>query len=311
MTCLAAVLTAAAALAGAAPPSEEVALDIAVLVGRIDDKAPARPRDADMAPSAVLYAGGDSDDKVREQVIKRGKYIAANLAYNSDYGVLIEDPTQLTDLAAGAMAGSDDVVAVVIRNTKGKVLVRRGAEIKDLPPLPSPTVDVVDATLVSGERVLLFRAGVTARDKYQEPGAPSKPAGGVDVAIRLSHWEDLKTRWTKLLETLKDSYRLTDLEIRRMQTEVPFGLNDVKVIDAVTDGPKVEIVLIGLSNAAGGSPLATYRVRIKDGTKLLAEQPAVAIAPKARAIIGTRNGPAAPYLFLVLESRGIVAPPQP
>jgi len=308
MITLAAILAAATALGAEA--IEDTRLTITVLIGSTGEKPSAKGQNGPSA-AAVVYAGGDSDEKVREQIVKRGQYIAANLAYNSDYGVLIQDVTQLNDLAAGAMMGTDDVVAVVIRSDKGRVLASQGAELRDLSPLPSARADMVETTTVSGERVLLFRAPVLGRvlgpQKRGEPPTATEPAsklsGSVEVAIRSSYWQDLNDKWTKLLATLKDSYRLTTLRAQKRQTGVPFNVNDSKVMEVIADGPTIEITLIGIGStqADGGAPLATYRVRIKEGAKLLAEQPAVAIARNARAIIGTRNGPAAPYLFLVLE----------
>jgi hypothetical protein len=316
MTCLAAVLAAATALGAEA--IEDTRLTITVLIGSTDEKPPAKGQN-DPGAAAVVYPGGDTDEKVREQIVKRGQYIATNLAYNSDYGVLIEDRTLLNKLAAGAMMGTDDVVAVVIRTAKGKVLASQGAEIKDLLPLRSARADLVETTTVSGEPVLLFRAPVLpgrviGRQKRGEPPVAAEPgteiAGSVEVGIRCSGLQDAKDKWTRLFATLKDSYRLTQLRAQKRQTGVPFNVNDSKVMDVIADGPTVEITLIGIGStqADGGAPLATYRVRIKEGNNLLAEQPAVAIARNARAIIGTRNGPAAPYLFLVLEGEAPQVP---
>ena len=41
---------------------------------------------------------------LRDQLVKRGRYIAANLAYNSKYGVLTEDKPLLTQLLEGALS---------------------------------------------------------------------------------------------------------------------------------------------------------------------------------------------------------------
>ena len=63
---------------------------------------------------------------LREQMVKRGRYIARNLAYNAKYGVLTEDETLLNQLLAGALsAGTEgtsqtaDVVGAMIRDAKG------------------------------------------------------------------------------------------------------------------------------------------------------------------------------------------------
>src|SRR6185295_11604447 len=59
---------------------------------------------------STFYDVVSSDKVFREQLGKRGRYIAANLAYNSKYGVLTEDKPLLAQLLDGAMssvAGQD------------------------------------------------------------------------------------------------------------------------------------------------------------------------------------------------------------
>jgi len=137
-----------------------------------------------------------SEKLLREQIVKRGSYIAQNLAYNSDYGVLIEDPTQLTDLVQNASHAGDDVVSVIIRNVKGTVLAKDGKDIKDLPAEPAKTSQEIAAFTVEDEPVFLFRAPVLARQvgatgsaaefgmaPAPTSNAPAEHAGGVEVAI--------------------------------------------------------------------------------------------------------------------------------
>src|SRR6185295_19284417 len=77
----------------------------------------------------------------REQLAKRGRYIASNLAYNSKYGVLTEDKPLLGQLLEGAMssvAGQEsDVVGAMIRDAKGSVLAQKGVSVKSLPATPA------------------------------------------------------------------------------------------------------------------------------------------------------------------------------
>ena len=52
---------------------------------------------------------------VRDQIVKRGRYIASNLAFNAKYGVLTEDRPLLVQFlegatAAGAEGEATDVV---------------------------------------------------------------------------------------------------------------------------------------------------------------------------------------------------------
>jgi methyl-accepting chemotaxis protein len=142
---------------------------------------------------------------LREQVEKRGRYIASNLAYNSKYGVLTEDKPLLTQLLEGALASGDDdsehalsdVVGAMIRDAKGTVLAQKGAPIRDLPQAPARKTEELEVVTDQGERVLLFRAPVTSAGTTSEMatelglgGGESKPAeelkGGVEVAISRS-----------------------------------------------------------------------------------------------------------------------------
>jgi methyl-accepting chemotaxis protein len=142
---------------------------------------------------------------LREQVVKRGRYIAQNLSYNSKYGVLTEDKPLLSQLLEGALsagtdrsrAGSSDVVGAMIRDAKGSVLAQRGALIRDLPSTPAATIQERDTVTEQGEPVILFRAPVTSDPGAGMAGelglaadAGARPAeelkGGVEVAISKS-----------------------------------------------------------------------------------------------------------------------------
>src|SRR5919108_5708322 len=90
---------------------------------------------------SAIYSYVSSGRMLRQQMLKRGDYIADNLAYNAKYGVLTEDKTLLTQLlegtlSAGASEGSD-VVGAIIRDAKGNVLAEHGARVRDLPANPS------------------------------------------------------------------------------------------------------------------------------------------------------------------------------
>ncbi len=101
---------------------------------------------------------------LRDQLEKRGRYIAANLAYNSKYGVLTEDKPLLAQLLEGAMfsvAGQDsDVIGAMIRDARGTVLAQQGIGVKNLPAAPAATLEEFDRTAENGDRVILFRAPV-------------------------------------------------------------------------------------------------------------------------------------------------------
>src|SRR5262245_5865180 len=77
---------------------------------------------------SAAYDWINSDTLLRDQLNKRGRYIAGNLAYNSKYGVLTEDKPLLTQLLEGAISagGASDVAGAMIRDSKGQVLAQKG-----------------------------------------------------------------------------------------------------------------------------------------------------------------------------------------
>src|SRR5512143_8100 len=80
---------------------------------------------------SVVYDLVAGEAVIRDQVVKRGRYMASNLAFNSKYGVLTEDrPLLVTSLegvvAAGAEGERSDVVGALIRDGKGAVLAQTG-----------------------------------------------------------------------------------------------------------------------------------------------------------------------------------------
>ncbi len=151
---------------------------------------------------SALYSSLSNSHVLRDQMVKRGQYIAANLAYNSKYGVLTEDKQLLNQLLEGAMTAgggqSSDVVGAMIRDARGLVLAQRGAGIKDLPNRAAAQLEEKDAVTEAGDAVILFRAPVTTRaagpasDVAAELGLAAPAAagrvvedqkGGVEVAI--------------------------------------------------------------------------------------------------------------------------------
>jgi methyl-accepting chemotaxis protein len=142
---------------------------------------------------SAVYSSVSSGSVLREQMVKRGAYIAGNLAYNSKYGVLTEDRPLLTQLLEGAIAAQagqgSDVVGAMIRDARGAILAQKGVSIRDLPLAPATTVEERDAVAGNGEDVILFRAPVTtaAAAEFGAEAAGTKAReelkGGVEVAI--------------------------------------------------------------------------------------------------------------------------------
>jgi methyl-accepting chemotaxis protein len=134
-----------------------------------------------------LYSSGTV---LHDQLVKRGRYIVTNLAYNSRFSVITEDRPQLSQFLDGAVgsggAEGSDVVGAMIRDAKGVVLAQKGATLRDLPSTPSATVTEVETETTSGEPVILFRAPVTAGSAADSAAAAGDLKGGVEVAISKS-----------------------------------------------------------------------------------------------------------------------------
>jgi len=141
---------------------------------------------------SAVYSSVSSGRVLREQMVKRGMYIASNLAYNSKYGVLTEDRPLLTQLLEGAIAAQagqgSDVKGAMIRDAKGVILAQKGLSIRDLPLAPATTMEDRDVVADNGEDVILFRAPVTtaAAGEFGAEAAgtkaPEELKGGVEMA---------------------------------------------------------------------------------------------------------------------------------
>ncbi|MFI4945697.1 MAG: methyl-accepting chemotaxis protein, partial [Burkholderiales bacterium] len=163
---------------------------------------------------SVVYDLVAGEALIRDQIVKRGRYVASNLAFNAKYGVLTEDKPLLTQFLEGAVGAggtgeASDVVGAMIRDAKGEVLSQTGKAIRDLPKLPASTLEELDTATTDGEPVLLFRAPVTTSSGSSALGeelgaAPAAGAesvkGGVEVAISQRALRVVQRR--RLLEAL-------------------------------------------------------------------------------------------------------------
>ena len=145
---------------------------------------------------SVVYDLVAGEAVIRDQIVKRGRYVASNLAFNAKYGVLTEDKPLLTQFLEGAVTPggegeASDVVGAMIRDAKGEALAQTGKAIRDLPGAPAPALEEKDAFTTDGEPVLLFRAPVTTsgggtafgEELGAAPAAAESVKGGVEVAI--------------------------------------------------------------------------------------------------------------------------------
>jgi len=100
-----------------------------------------------------------------------------------------------------------------------------------------------------------------------------------------------------LEKQLGEAYRLEKIVnktqyLKRMavgqEYEMPEGVSDISV----------RLTLLGHNEL-----VATYRVVVEEGAKLLADTP-VSVEKGGKAVVGSRNGEQAPYLFIVIAAGG-------
>ena len=152
---------------------------------------------------------------LREQMVKRGHYIAENLALNSKYGVLTEDRPILTQLLEDALTASGDsglgdaaterdLVGALIRGADGTVLAQTGEAVPNVSGTTAQQKEDVDTETVAGEAVILFRAPVMDSGDMgfgsADSGAADVQRGGVEVIItkRLMNQQQIAVLWRSL-----------------------------------------------------------------------------------------------------------------
>jgi two-component system, NtrC family, sensor kinase len=64
-----------------------------------------------------------------QEVEKRGEALVANLAYNAEYGVILESKPELRDLIEG-VALTDDIIYVIITGSNGNMLAETGVDLR-------------------------------------------------------------------------------------------------------------------------------------------------------------------------------------
>ncbi len=65
-----------------------------------------------------------------DELVKRGENLVSNLAYNAEYGVILESSSELENLIRGA-ARADDIVYIAISSSDGRILAKTGANYGD------------------------------------------------------------------------------------------------------------------------------------------------------------------------------------
>ena len=106
--------------------------------------------------------------------------------------------------------------------------------------------------------------------------------------------EQRATDILRVIDQLLDAYRLGTIEPAGSAV-VTLRPDETKDVPSVTGGPSLRATLLAADDKS-----ATYRIALTDGAKLLAE-PVIRVQRGSRAVVGSRDGEAAPYLFLVVE----------
>ncbi|MBW1688987.1 MAG: hypothetical protein JRS35_28510, partial [Deltaproteobacteria bacterium] len=146
-----------------------------------------------VAVCSTIFHSVSSGSLLEQQMRKRGRYIAGNLAYNAKYGVLTEDRPLLTQLLEGALSAGEaeesDLAGAVIRDARGSILAQQGVAFEA--PSAEAGSDEVEAVTVEGESVIVFRAAVTTStstggsgDIAAEFGLDSPGTGAVREEVR-------------------------------------------------------------------------------------------------------------------------------
>ena len=130
-----------------------------------------------------------------------------------------------------------------------------------------------------------------------ESGAP-KPEVLVVPGMVVLPGESAEQKAVDLLRVmadLKDSYRLDGVEVASSMFQ-PLTAGSTVSLPSVAGGPAITVSLVGADDKK-----AVYRVTLKEGEKVLAE-PVISVRRGGRAIVGSRDGAAAPYLFVLIET---------
>jgi TonB family protein len=98
----------------------------------------------------------------------------------------------------------------------------------------------------------------------------------------------------RVIDELKEAYRLPTIEVGSSAV-VSLKPGESGDAPSVEKGPQTKVTLVALDEQK-----ATYRLLLAEGGKTLAE-PTLTVRRGGRAIVGSRDGEAAPYLFLVIE----------
>ena len=99
----------------------------------------------------------------------------------------------------------------------------------------------------------------------------------------------------RVIDQLREAYRLGVVEPAQSTIHHYEPGEQAKDVQSVDGGPRIQSTLLAFDEKG-----ATYKITFTENGKLLAE-PVIRVQRGGRAIVGSRNGDAAPYLFLLVE----------
>jgi two-component system NtrC family sensor kinase len=82
-------------------------------------------------PSMLIIGGyliSRQNQIYRKELEKRARALVANLAYNAEYGLILESKNELLDLIKG-VARTDDVIYVIVEDEEGNILAETGNDL--------------------------------------------------------------------------------------------------------------------------------------------------------------------------------------
>jgi protein TonB len=101
----------------------------------------------------------------------------------------------------------------------------------------------------------------------------------------------------ELSEKLREAYRLKGVTVEAQYMK---RMEPGRTVSMPSPAPGIEVRMTLIGN---NESVATYRVEMIDGGEVLADTP-VSIRRGGRAVVGSRNGEAAPYVFIVIGTAG-------
>jgi TonB family protein len=164
---------------------------------------------------------------------------------------------------------------------------------------------VLAAALLSSSEIASSEISLTVTVLVGRPAAAAGAAVPMDPGTVLyagpAAWavagEDSVARaeqYLTMTTQLKESYRLSSITPTSTKT-LRLSVDETEVVPTVDGGPTLEITPAGVD-----ANTARLKIRLTQGGALMA-QPIIAIRRNGFGMVGSKDGAAAPYLFVILE----------